>query len=104
RYYKHTITQWLSANALGPDGERPDLAHRLDRETSGVLACGRGIAATRALKYSFARRETEKSYLAIAVGRIASDAFTIDVPMRLTEDVKVIMEVHPEGMASQTDV
>ncbi len=104
RYYKHTVTQWLSHNAVSPDGQRPDLGHRLDRETSGVLICGRGVAATRALKYSFARRETEKSYLAITEGRIAADTFMIDTPMRLTEDVKVIMEIHPEGMPSVTGV
>jgi 23S rRNA pseudouridine1911/1915/1917 synthase len=104
RYYKHTITQWLSEHAVDANGQRPDLGHRLDRETSGVLICGRGIAATRALKYSFSRRETHKTYLAIAEGRIGPDAMTIDVPMRLTEDVKVIMEVHPDGMPSVTGI
>jgi 23S rRNA pseudouridine1911/1915/1917 synthase len=104
RYFRHTVTQWMLEHALGPDGVRPDLGHRLDRETSGVLACGRGIAATRALKFSFARRETEKTYLALTEGRIARDALSIDTPMRLTETVKVIMEIHPEGLPSLTDV
>jgi 23S rRNA pseudouridine1911/1915/1917 synthase len=104
RYFRHTITQWLSAHALGTDGVRPDLAHRLDRETSGVLVCGRGVAATRALKFAFARRQIDKTYLALAHGLIERDAFTIDTPMRLTEDVKVIMEVHPDGLPSATDV
>ena len=104
RYYKHTITQWLAANALGPDGVQPDLAHRLDRETSGVLVCGRGIASCRSLKYAFARRQISKSYLALTLGRVERDAFTIDLAMRLTEDVKVIMEIHPDGMPSSTEV
>ena len=104
RYFKHTITNWLSQNALGADGVRPDLAHRLDRETSGVLACGRGVAATRALKLAFAKRKTEKSYLALCEGRIAEDALELNAPMRLTERIKVIMEVHPDGMPSHTSV
>jgi 23S rRNA pseudouridine1911/1915/1917 synthase len=104
RYYRNTVTQWLTDNALGADGARPDLAHRLDRETSGVLACGRGIASTRALKAAFRSRRIDKSYLALTVGRIERDAFSIDIPMRLTEDVKVIMETHPDGMPSVTDI
>ena len=104
RYYHHTITQWLAANAIREDGIRPDLAHRLDRETSGVLVCARGVEATRALKKSFARREIEKSYIALVTGRFAKDVTTIDLPMRLTEDVKVIMEIHPDGYPSLTEV
>jgi 23S rRNA pseudouridine1911/1915/1917 synthase len=104
RYFKHTVTQWLSDHARGEDGKRPDLAHRLDRETSGVLACGRGVAANRALKFAFARRQTEKTYLALAVGRVERDAFDIDLAMKLTEHVKVVMEINPDGMASLTQV
>lgn len=102
RYFRHTVTQWLGDHARGADGKRPDLGHRLDRETSGVLACGRGTAATRAIKFSFSRRETEKSYLALCLGHVERDEFEVDTPLRLTEDVKVIMEPHPEGMASLT--
>jgi 23S rRNA pseudouridine1911/1915/1917 synthase len=104
RYFRHTVTQWLSDHATGPDGRRPDLAHRLDRETSGVLACGRGVEATRALKMAFAKRDIGKSYLALCVGRVKDDAFEIDSPLKLTETVKVIMEVHPQGLPSFTGV
>jgi 23S rRNA pseudouridine1911/1915/1917 synthase len=104
RYFKHTVTQWLSDHALNADGTRPDLAHRLDRETSGLLACGRTKEATRAMKFLFVRKEVEKSYLALVHGRVERDAFVIDVPMRLTETIKVIMEAHPDGLPSQTEV
>jgi 23S rRNA pseudouridine1911/1915/1917 synthase len=105
RYYRHTVTQWMSDHARGADGVRPDLAHRLDRETSGVLICGRGVDATRQLKFAFARRQTEKTYLALTTGHLARDGwFAIDTPMRLTEHVKVVMEVHPAGMPSLTEV
>ncbi|MFM2152993.1 MAG: hypothetical protein RL199_1428 [Pseudomonadota bacterium] len=105
RYFRHTVTQWLADHARGADGVRPDLAHRLDRETSGVLVCGRGKEATRQLKFAFAHRQTHKTYLALVEGRVEKEAwFPIDTPMRLTEHVKVVMQVHPEGMASLTDV
>lgn len=104
RYSRHTITQWMSDHALGEDGVRPDLGHRLDRETSGVLACGRGIAATRKLKHAFRERRVEKAYMALCEGRIEPDALELDAPMRLTERVKVYMEVHPDGLESHTSV
>jgi len=98
RYVKHTLTQWLADHARNAEGRRPDLAHRLDRETSGVVACGRTLEATRALKLAFARRQTEKWYLAVAQGRVERDSFVVDVPLRLdTEDIKCLMEVAPEG-------
>lgn len=104
RYSRHTITQWLADHAVGDDGIRPDLAHRLDRETSGVLACGRGLHATRRLKEAFRNRTPRKAYLALCEGRIAEDELELDAPMRLTERVKVYMEVHPEGLPSHTSV
>lgn len=103
RYYRHTVTQWLSDHALNADGLRPDLAHRLDRETSGVLACGRTKDATRALKHAFRTRSPRKAYLAICVGRLADDDISVTTPLRLTEKVKVIMEPHPDGLSSHTD-
>jgi len=105
RYYRHTVTQWLSDHARAADGTKPDLAHRLDRETSGVLLCGRGVEACRRLKAAFARREVAKSYLALVVGRPPQEGwFSIDSPLRLTEHVKVVMEVHPDGMTASTEV
>lgn len=49
-------------------GRQPRLAHRLDRETSGVIVAGRTPSAITALNAAFAARETEKTYLAIACG------------------------------------
>lgn len=105
RYLVQTLTRWLDDHALGPDGRRPDLAHRLDRETSGLVACGRGVAATRALKLAFARRDVDKAYLALVEGRVALPQQTIDAPLKLTQRVvNVLMEVSPDGLPSQTEI
>lgn len=47
---------------------RPGIAHRLDRETSGVLAAARTQEALSALTVQFQRRTVEKLYLACAAG------------------------------------
>lgn len=55
--------------ALVPAGaEAPRLAHRLDRDTSGVLALGKTPAATAALAKGFASRRAQKTYWAVVRG------------------------------------
>ena len=50
------------------NGKRPRLAHRLDRETSGVTIAGRTHPALVFLNRAFAERRTEKCYIAIVCG------------------------------------
>ena len=47
---------------------RPGIVHRLDRETSGVIAVARTDAAHQSLAAQFQSREVEKIYLAIVHG------------------------------------
>lgn len=50
-------------------GGRFLLAHRLDRETSGVLALSKDSEAARLLQEQFERRDTAKEYYALVRGR-----------------------------------
>ena len=63
-------------------GEELELVHRLDRDTSGVLVVARDAATHRALSMQFERRETAKSYVALAAGHPPKDAGEIDLPIR----------------------
>ena len=51
-----------------PDGSRPGIVHRLDKDTSGCLAVARTPEAQAKLCEAFAARETGKIYLAITAG------------------------------------
>ena len=51
-----------------PDGSRPGIVHRLDKDTSGCLAIARTPAAQARLCEAFAERETGKIYLALTAG------------------------------------
>ena len=101
RYHAHTFT--AVARARYPD-RKVDPAHRLDRETSGLLACGSAPEHTRRLKRDFAEGRVEKSYLALVEGWPADDRFEVDAPLALTGAslVRVRMHVHAEGQASTT--
>ena len=54
---------------------RPGIVHRLDKDTSGVMAVAKTDEAHRHLANSFKRRFTEKEYIAIVVGSIEDGAF-----------------------------
>jgi 23S rRNA pseudouridine1911/1915/1917 synthase len=101
RYAAHTFT--AVAKERFP-GRKVDPAHRLDRETSGLLACGGAPEWTRRLKRAFAHGEVEKTYLALAHGAPAADRFEVDAPLALTgaSAVRVRMHVASGGLPSRT--
>lgn len=102
RYHLHTFT--ALAKARFPE-RKIDPAHRLDRETSGLLACGGSPDDTKRLKRAFADGKVAKTYLAIAHGHPAEEAFTVDAPLALTGAslVRVRMHVDAGGQASVTE-
>ena len=81
--------------------DRVEAAHRLDRETAGCVACGRGFDAIRDLRMRFAESAAEKRYQAIVEdrqGRWQPGArATIDTPLGMmgTSVVTIKMDVGP---------
>jgi 23S rRNA pseudouridine1911/1915/1917 synthase len=99
RHHLHTLTAALAART----GNRAHPAHRLDRETSGLIACGIG-PWSRDLKRAFALGEVQKEYLAISEGWPESETFAIDLPLELgTGHVRVRMAVGT-GKPCRTEV
>jgi 23S rRNA pseudouridine1911/1915/1917 synthase len=100
RYHFNTLTRLLGERF---PGEPLQIAHRLDRETSGVVLVARGPLAARGLKMAFAARRVEKRYLALAHGQVRDGLGTIDLPLRLSKGpIRVQMEVAPDGLPSRT--
>jgi len=100
-YHKHTLW-WLLRERYGEPA--PQLAHRLDRETSGALVCGRQREAERALKRAFEDRRVDKRYLAIVRGEMPDDEGVLDVPMGSAEaDLHVLMKPRADGLEAVTE-
>ena len=57
------------------------LAHRLDRETSGVLLVADNPDTARTLSLAFENREAGKEYVAVVRGVLGEDRGTIDLPV-----------------------
>ncbi len=103
RYFRSTLTWALAERHRNAEGIKPDPAHRLDRETSGLVACGRTSLDARALKASFAARTVQKAYVALCEGSPAQDEFEIDRPLLVGEEtIKVKVRVDDAGAPSQT--
>jgi 23S rRNA pseudouridine1911/1915/1917 synthase len=99
-YHKNTLTFLLRERY--PE-RTPHIAHRLDRETSGVLVCARTLEDERALKGAFEKRTVKKSYLAIVRGAVAEDEGYVDLPLgRPDEGLHLLMEVRSDGAPART--
>jgi 23S rRNA pseudouridine1911/1915/1917 synthase len=63
------------------DEERPGIVHRLDKDTSGVMAVARSLKAYSELQRQFKAREVRKVYLALVWGRMLSLEGRYDWPV-----------------------
>lgn len=61
-------------------------AHRLDRETSGVVMLGKHKAAAQALQMQFQRGEVRKTYLALVRGVVSAAEMAIHGALAKAED------------------
>ncbi|MFK7892487.1 MAG: RluA family pseudouridine synthase [Granulosicoccus sp.] len=61
--------------------DRLELAHRLDRATSGCLLVGRNPRVTRQLQDLFRKRLIEKTYLALVDGNWPESCRTVSLPL-----------------------
>lgn len=64
-----SLIDWL-AHAYPDHGFTPAPAHRLDRQTSGLLVCAKKASAARALLEQFTGSGVRKEYLALCEGEI----------------------------------
>jgi hypothetical protein len=96
RYHHGTVVALLSRQH-GPHFQAAP-AHRLDRETSGLLVCGRTAEASRALMRAFQGAAVQKEYLAIVEGWPTDDGFCIDAPLlEGTKAIRIAVRVDPNG-------
>lgn len=97
RYHKNTVVKLLE---IERPGESFTLAHRLDRETSGVLLLAKTREADRGIKKQLeARSFVDKRYLALTWGVPNEARFRVDLPLELDPEarVRVMMRVARPG-------
>jgi tRNA pseudouridine32 synthase/23S rRNA pseudouridine746 synthase len=97
-----TLSRHLDALRFGLP-RRPEVAHRLDKDTSGCLVLGRHAKALATLGKLFAGSEVEKVYWAVVEGGPAADAGEVDLALtRKSPDRGWWMKVDPAGQRALT--
>ena len=102
RYTTGTLVSLISRKY--GEGFRADPAHRLDRETSGLVVCGRTLQACQRLMRSFVDGQVQKAYLAITEGAPSEDTFEVDAPIAEgTEKIRIAVRIDSvHGKPAQT--
>jgi 23S rRNA pseudouridine1911/1915/1917 synthase len=99
KFWRNTLTALLRERY--PD-EPMHTAHRIDRETSGVLLISRTREAASFLTLAFAGRRVRKTYLALVSGQ-PPDEGVIDQPIKLVDSPsRVMMGPAPDGLPAVT--
>jgi 23S rRNA pseudouridine955/2504/2580 synthase len=96
---------WGVIDALRQDrpGEYLELAHRLDRETSGCLVLARNGRTLGHLSAQFRDGAVRKRYLCLMDGRLPEAVVDVDAPLaRGAGESRGAVEVQAEGKASRT--
>jgi 23S rRNA pseudouridine955/2504/2580 synthase len=90
--------------AARPHAAFLELAHRLDRETSGCLLLAKRRSALTRLQELQRAGKIEKRYLALLAGRIRKGAWRTDLPLRKNtlKSGERMVRVDPEGKAAVT--
>ena len=92
-------------------GERRDygLLHRLDRQTSGCVACALDPDAYDSIRSQFESRQVDKRYLAIVKGRMKAGTQSVGLNLEerrvpSSEGTRLVSAVSKAGKPAQTDI
>jgi 23S rRNA pseudouridine955/2504/2580 synthase len=86
---RHSLIGALESRYREP-GVTPQLVHRLDKDTSGVLLIAKDELTRQELEAIFAEgRDVEKEYLCLVAGRLQDNQGQIDLPLPGREGVPV---------------
>ncbi len=88
-----------------PEGDRPSIVGRLDKQTSGLVVVAKRADVHATLQRSMASTGSEKQYLAVVYGRPPEGPLTIDLKLaRDPKDRRRVVASSTEGSASRTIV
>ena len=90
--------------AIYPDAPYLELAHRLDRDTSGCLMLAKRRSALRQLQKLQQAGQVEKRYLALLAGRWRKDRIIADAPLQKNtlRSGERVVRVNPTGKSAIT--
>lgn len=102
----HTLVNALMNHtkelAASPEGFRPGIVHRIDKDTSGLLMIAKNTQARESLESQLAHKTNKRVYLAIVHGNFKEASGTIDAPIARNPKECKKMAVVESGKAAVT--
>ncbi len=101
-----TLVEALLATRALPESDdpaRPGVVHRIDKETTGILAVATSALGLESLKRQFALRTVEKSYLAWVAGAFDETEGRIEMPVGRDPHAPRRMAVRSDGRSAETE-
>jgi 23S rRNA pseudouridine1911/1915/1917 synthase len=87
-----------------PAGQRPSLAGRLDRDTSGLLVVAKSAVVQATLQRVLSSRDAEKTYLAVVYGHVGPARGAVDLRLaRDLHDRRRVVAARDRGLPSLTE-
>ncbi|MCH4219792.1 MAG: RluA family pseudouridine synthase [Lactobacillus delbrueckii] len=88
--------------ADSPEGFRPGIVHRIDKDTSGLLMVAKNAAARESLEKQLAAKSNKRQYLAIVHRNFAEEEGTVDAPIGRNPKDRKQMAVVEKGKSAVT--
>ena len=89
--------RFLGLPLYGGDDPRPGLVHRIDKNTSGLLLVAKTEHAKLNLAMQFFMKTTQRQYVALVWGNLASDSGTIEGNIGRSTKDRQVFTVYPKG-------
>ena len=87
-------------------GMDANIAHRIDKETSGLVLCAKNKTSEREIKMMFQERDMKKKYLALVHGEFKHEQVVEAPLLRYQAEsalVRMVVKVDEKGKASKTE-
>ncbi len=98
-----TVAEFMRSRTTdAPEGNRPGIVHRLDRDTSGVIICARTPEAQSFLQRQFSFRKVKKTYIAIVDGEPKQPEAILRLPIERNPKAPATFRVGPSGKPAET--
>lgn len=82
--------------------KRGGMAHRLDKDTSGIILFAKDEESLAGLMEEFKSREVSKEYIALVYGEISEEIIEIDAPLGRNPNTRTKMAITEPGRPSLT--
>ncbi|MBP2058026.1 23S rRNA pseudouridine1911/1915/1917 synthase [Lactobacillus colini] len=102
----HTLVNGLLYHtkelAKSPEGFRPGIVHRIDKDTSGLLMVAKNDKARESLERQLAAKTNKREYLALVHGNFENQSGIIAAPIGRNPNNRKQMAINPNGKEAVT--